>query len=104
MSRDDSSLYSGASSASFSSTKEQQVVKAKREETRAKRQELKPSGQIVVDEIKKELDELIFAPYLGEDLMTDEQFRIERRARRLSVERIEAFRNRIINILRDNKL
>jgi len=102
--RDDSLLYSGATSASFARPKVQELVQAKREEAKKKRQVLKPAGEILVAEINKELNDLMFGPYVDEDKMTDDEFRVERRARRLTVEKINAIKGRLTNILRDNKL
>ena len=95
-------LYTGANSASFAVRTN--PVKEKKEDNKRKHQELKPAGQIVIDEINKELTDLMFGPYPNEDSMTDEEFRVERRARRLTVEKITVIKTRLTNILRKNKL
>jgi len=88
-------------SASFASRKTQELNKARedqRQEKREKRLKLTPAGDIVAAQFKKEVDLLIYSPYPDEDKMSDEQFRTERRARRLAVASLLAIQNRI-NIL-----
>lgn len=101
MSRDDSGLYTGASSASFGTTHEDPTRKAIREQKKEIRGQFKPAAEIVFAEIQKEIHELIHGTYEGEDTMSDEQFRTERRARRVAVERLTALNNRFSNLLRE---
>jgi hypothetical protein len=101
--RDDSILYSGASSASFAKPLTEEAI-AKKEEAYKKHKELKPAGEIVVSEIDRELTLLKFGVYPDEDKMTDELFRVERRARRLAHERLTTFKTHLLNVLRENKL
>jgi len=58
MSRDDSILSTGSSSASFGTVQEQKVRVEKREEKIEKRAALLPSGEVVRAELQKDIDEL----------------------------------------------
>lgn len=98
MSRDDSSLYTGVSSQSVA---KQRTEKA--EEKAEKRIKLTPAGDIVAAEFKKEIDALIYGPYKDEDAMSDEQFRAERKGRRLAVASLVGIQNRLKNLLREPK-
>lgn len=58
MSRDDSLLYTGSSSASFGTTHSDKVRANATEEKREKRSQLLPVGELVKSEIQKEIDAL----------------------------------------------
>lgn len=103
-SRDDSILYSGASSASFSSNKEQPVRKEKREEKEAKRGQLKPAADIVFAEIKSEMDSVMFVKNIDISNAKDEKmFMIEMMARQKYVEYLHQLRTKLDIILREKK-
>lgn len=98
--RDDSILYTGTSSRSFAQVKEQKQRTQRREQNNEKRIKLSPVGQILQEEFKKEVHLLIYSPYENEDQMSDEQFRTERRARRIAVEALTKINNRLNTALR----
>lgn len=99
MSRDDSALYTGISSATY--TKSVKAKAEKRETKQELRRQLMPVGQLVQSELQKEIDKLIYGPYDDEDNMNDLKFRVERRARRLAVERLLSVQVRLANIMRE---
>ncbi len=105
MTRDDSVLYTGASSASFGVTKQQQALADKRKEQREKKAEkriaLSPAADVIKAEIQKEITALIYGPYVDEDSMSDEQFRTERRARKLAVASLLSIQNRLNATMRE---
>lgn len=107
MSRDDSVLYTGASSASFSSPR-QIALEAKRNEQKVKaestRRKLSESAELALEEIQKEIDEVSNINFLEiEGMLTDEHFRAEMMARKKLVEKLTSIKMRINNKLRDNK-
>ena len=99
--------YTGTSSTSFGShraeqvERKQEVAKDERADTRAK---LLPAGDIISQEIQKEIDEITNINFLNiEQMLTDEHFKAELMARKKTIERLEAVKSRIANLLRDNK-
>lgn len=104
MIRDDSILYTGFSSASLSTAKEQKQRKERREKNVEKRSALLPAGEIVKAEIQKEIDMVKNIDYLNvESMLNDEHFRAEIMARKKFLERLIALKNRFDTLLRDNK-
>lgn len=104
MVRDDSMLYAGSSSASFSSVKEQKLRSEKREQSIEKRAVLLPAGELVKAELQKEIDMVRNIDYLAIDsMMSDENFRAEMMARKKFLQRLIALKNRFDTLLRDNK-
>jgi hypothetical protein len=105
MSRNDSSLYSGISSASFETTKQQELraerAKARVEAKRGNQTAIAPAAELIKTELQKEVTTLIYGPYTDEDNMSDEQFRTERRARKLAVASLLAIQTRLNNLLRN---
>lgn len=98
MTRNDSFLNTGMSSASFAKTKEKMTEK---QETRnAKRILLEPAGEILMAQFKNEIHQIINSPYEDEEKMSDEQFRAERRARRLTVQSLLTIQRRVAIIMR----
>jgi hypothetical protein len=103
MSRDDSILNTGSSSASFGTTQEQKIRVDKREQKIEKRAGLLPAGEIVRAEIQKEIDEVRSIDYLNiESMLTDEHFKSEMMARKKFLEKLIALQNRFDNILRSH--
>lgn len=103
--RDDSILVTGMTSQSFASPKVRELNgkrRLKRDEVREKKTRLQPAGELVISQLDQEINRIIYEPYPGEDNMTDTEFRAERRARRLTVERLTAVKVRLGNILRDH--
>jgi ribosomal protein S4 len=100
MTRNDSLLYTGAS---LASTRTREVQDKRKEATKAKEDKrtiLRPYETILREQINKEIHDLIYAPYVNEEQMTDEQFRIERRSRKLAVTSLIAVQSRLDNIMR----
>lgn len=103
MSRNDSTLYTGSSSASFGS-KEQPVRTEKREEKHEKRLKLAPAGEVVKAEFQKEIDKLRNIDFLNiEEMLTDEHFKAEMMARKKTIEKLQAIQNRLKIILKAPK-
>jgi len=96
MTRNHSLLYTAASSASFPKKK------AVAEEEKQKREQLLPAGEIVRDTIQKQVTKLMYGPYVDEEKMSDVQFRVERRARKLAVASLIEVQIELSNILRDH--
>lgn len=109
MSRDDSALYSGVSSASFGSTREQQVLKDKKETSSENRARLKPHAEIVMAEIQKEIDDLKtmeivdVKAIISNTVDPDKTLSIILFGREEARERLVSVKARLSNILRDNK-
>jgi hypothetical protein len=104
--RNDGGLYTGATSQSFRSERAQTVAEKRLEQVKAKREQrntMSPAAEIVKAEFAKELKQLIYGPYDNEDQMSDEQFRVERRARRLTVESVQSIQTRLMNVMRESK-
>ena len=95
----DSFLNTGQSSARMAPRAQKQRA-AKKEEKEAKRLVLEPSAELIQAVIQNEVRKLINAPYEDEEKMTDAQFRLERRARRLTVKSLLTVENQIKIILR----
>lgn len=98
--RSDSLLNTGQTSASFA-PKVDPTREKRREELKERRVKLTPAGEIVNEEVQKQIDMLLTGTYQDEDKMTDAQFRAERRGRRLAVERLRSFQMRLNMILRE---
>lgn len=103
MGRDDSALYTGASSASFSSQKSQQLKEQRelqQQERKETQQKLKPSGEIVLELIAKHKAKanLIenFDAMLGE-----EHLKSEIMARQKFIRFLDVFQQEIKNKLRE---
>jgi len=104
MSRDDSILYGGSSSASFSSTQEQKIRKEKREEKEDKRGKLKPVAEIVMKELDTEMQSVMFIQNIDIANSKDEKMlMIEMMARQKYVEYIKQLKNKLDIILREPK-
>lgn len=107
MTRDDSILNTGATSASFGSTQEQKLQAKKRMEMRDEKVELraklKPAGEIVRAEIQKDIDEAQKIDYLNiEEILSDEHLKSELMARKRYMQKLIELRNRFDNLLREN--
>lgn len=102
--RDDSLLNTGASSASFGTTRESQRVSEKRQEqSRAKHEQrlkLKPAGEIVQVELAKEFVVLDSLSTINVGV-SGEELKAEMMGRAIAKTRLEAFQTRILNILRE---
>lgn len=102
--RDDNILYTGASSASFGTTKEAQIVATKRkevaEEKEGKRHLLKPSGELVKGEFDKQI--ALLRDRRTIDLkQTPEDIKIELVARERAEQMILGVQNVVLNIMRE---
>jgi hypothetical protein len=103
MTRDDSVLNTGATSASFGSTQEQKIRTELRDEKIEKRAKLKPAGEIVLAELQKDIDEAQNINYLNiEQMLTEEHFKSELMARKKYLEKLIELKNRFNNLLREN--
>lgn len=105
LNRDDSILYSGASSAAFASPKSEEVAK-KREETAQEKHESKlkitPVAELIEGFIQDQLDEVQNIDFLNiEQMLTDENFRAEMMARKKYVQYLKELKNKMANILRE---
>lgn len=98
MSRNDNLLATGVTSASIA--REQQRTE-KRQQRTEQRNKLLPAGEVVNEELQKQIDLLIYGVYPNEDALTDEQFRIERRARRIAVTKLKEIQVRLNRMLRE---
>lgn len=104
MSRDDSLLYSGSSSASFGSTKQQQVREIKSEQKKEQRTKLQPAAEVVFAEIEKEKQASMYLPNIDVERAADEKaFMIEAMARKKYTEYLTRLQNKLDNILREPK-
>ncbi len=102
--RNDSTLYTGANSSSFRSERANAVATKRSEQLLAKQSQsrkLAPAAELIKTEFAKELKLLMYGPYDNEDNMSDEQFRAERRARRLTVESLLSIQTRVLNMVRE---
>lgn len=103
MSRDDSSLYSGASSASFG-THQQSIRAEKSEEKKEYRAKLQPAADVVFAEIKAEMDSVMFISNIDIGGAKDEKmFMVEMMARQRYVKYLKQLRAKLDNILREPK-
>lgn len=105
MSRDDSILHTGATSASFASPKEVEV-KAKQAEAKEKRREvghkLKPAGEVVLGLIANQKDKIKSIEEFGvEDMVTEEHFKSEVMARKKFYQYLLTFEQEIKNKLKE---
>lgn len=104
MARDDSILYSGASSASFGHSKQQPIRKSKSDEKREKRSRLQPAATVVFEEIEKEKQAVMYLQNIDIESVTDEKmFMVEVMARKKYVEYLQRLQNKLDNILREPK-
>lgn len=102
--RDDSLLYSGASSASFSSIKEQKVLTTRKDKKEEQRTQLKPSAAITFEVIDKEIDSVLRVDKLDIANAADERmFMIEMMARQKYVEYLHKLKARLTIVLREPK-
>jgi hypothetical protein len=103
---DQSHLYTGVTSSQPAKSKSKIAAEARQKRIEAK-QEARHKVRNQTDvpllavEFKKEIDKLLFAPYEDEEKMTDRQFAIERRARRVAIKSLIAIQTRVTNILRE---
>lgn len=105
MSRDDSLLYSGSSSASFGTAHEQPLRKKRSEEKKENLGKLKPAADVVFAEIKAEKDSVMFLQNIPvEDAKDERLFMIEVMARKKYMEYLTRLQNKLDNILREPKL
>lgn len=115
MAKDQSHLYTGMTSSTPSRNKAKAAAKA-RDERRQKKKEERRELQQETDiprlgiEFKKEIDKLLYAPYtitlndgkiLKEEELSDEQFRVERRSRRIAIKSLLSIQKRVVNVLRE---
>jgi hypothetical protein len=101
MSRDDSLLYSGATSASFTSSKTNKVLAEVKESKRENRIKLSPVSELVMGEFDKEIEKLQNIDYVNiEQMMLDEHFKAEMMARKKTIEKLREIKGRLQNILR----
>lgn len=107
MSRDDSILSTGASSASFASPKAEQVEEKRKEiqETKKEeRQKLTPVIELLTDFVQAEINEVQNINFLNvEEMLTDEHFKSEMMARKKYVAHLTALKNKMANIMRELK-
>jgi len=101
--REDSILYTGASSAAFGSTKQAQVVATKRAESAEVKQDkqikLKPVAELVKGEIQKELTAIRNLDTL--DVTQDPQkLQAELYGREIAKQRLLNFQNNLLKALR----
>jgi hypothetical protein len=102
MSRDDSILYPGSSSASFS--KESKQRKDIKEEKQDKRGKLKPAAEVVFKEIESEMNSVMYVTNIAVENAKDERlFMIEVMARKKYVEYLKRLQNKLDNILRERR-
>ena len=98
MSRDDSILYSGASSASFSSSR-QKIVEKKREVRGALQPAAEVINDIVISEKRLITEQLIRLPI--DMKTTDEDVKSTLLAVQMNLAFIERFHNKVNNMLRE---
>ena len=100
--RTDEILNTGSTSASFGSVKAQKVREQLTEQKVERRNALRPSGEIVLSELQKDIDEATNINYLEvESMLTDEHFRAELMARKKYLQKLIELKNRFNNLLRD---
>ena len=100
--RNDSILYAGSSSASFSSTKVEQALKERRDAKEVKRNKLKPSAEVVFALIKSEIESVLSVLNMDVEKATDERlFMAEIMARKKYVVYLKSLQNKLDIILRE---
>lgn len=100
MSRDDSLLYTGQTSASFSH--EDPIRQAIREQKKEIRGQLKPAAVVVFAEIKAEMEKVMNITQIDISGAKDEKtFMIEMMARQKYVAYLKQLQNKLDNILRE---
>jgi hypothetical protein len=103
--RNDAILYAGSSSVSFGKTKEQSIVKDKRDERSEKRGKLKPAAEVVFAAIDKEMQDTMNVKNIDISKAENERmFMIEMMARQKYVEYLQLLQNKLDIILREPKL
>lgn len=103
--RDDSSLNTGATSASFGVVHEQTVRTEKSEEKKERRTKLQPAADVVFAEIKAEMDSVMFINNIDIANAKDEKmFMVEMMARQKYVKYLKQLQNKLDNILREPKI
>lgn len=104
MARNDSLLYGGSSSASFGTTHSENQRKELTEDKKEKRGQLRPVAKVVFDELKSEMNSVMYVPNIDVENATDEKlFMIEVMARKKYVEYLKRLQNKLDNILRERK-
>lgn len=108
---DQSHLYTGVTSVGAASSRTRKSAAKARNERIKQKQEARHRLTREVElprlmmEFKKEIDRLLYMPYVvggkKEEELTDEQFRVERRARRIAIERLMAIQIRLTNVMRE---
>lgn len=102
MSRDDTMLYSGSTSASFTTVKEQPSLKKRRDVAYEKKQVLKPSADIIFQEIEAEKKAAMYIKNIDISSSPDEKmFMIEMMARQKYVEYLDRLKVKMQNVLKD---
>lgn len=107
MARDDSGLYSGASSASFGQTKVQPIRREKKEEKLEKRVALSPASELVMQELDREIAELKSIDYTNVNTLITSgiphALEIDLLSSEKTIDKLKAVKIRLQNILRENK-
>jgi hypothetical protein len=107
MSRNDGGLYTGASSASFGSSKEQVIRKEKSDEKAEKRIKLTPASELVMQEIDKEI--AVLGKINFESVKSviasgiPNALEIDMVSNGKTIEHLKAVKIRLQNILRESK-
>jgi len=100
MARDDSILYSGASSASFKDEKKQEKA-SERSEVRLK---LLPAKEIIDEEFKSTYDQLANIEFADLDAqMSQDNFKAVMLGRKYAIKHLRQLKTRLDNKLRNNK-
>lgn len=103
MSRDDSMLYAGSSSAAFTH-KEQDVVKNRRDKKHEKKQQLQPVAEFIFQEIENEKKSVMYIKNIDITNVQDEKmFMVEMMARRKYVDYLDQLKLKLTIILREKK-
>lgn len=107
MSRDDSGLYTGATSASFTSPKAEEV-KARAETAKEQRREtqhkLKPSATVVLELIQQHKDRVkSIEEFAVETMVSDEHFKSEVMARKKFYQFLNMFEQQIKIALKEQE-
>lgn len=106
MARDDSSLYSGASSASFGQAKVQPIRREKKEQKLEKRVALSPASELVMQELDKEIAKYMVKDYtVIKSLIASgipNALEIDELSNAKTIEDLRVVKIRLQNILREN--
>lgn len=99
MSRDDSILHTGATSASFASPKEKEVktkAEGAKEQRRETQHKLKPAAEIVLSLIEAHKDRVkSIEEFAVEDMVNDEHFKSELMARKKFYQFLQQFEQEV---------